>query len=346
MAVHTPGFATNLPKEVIDQNDCSMQKEKKVVYIQPGQWGQLFDDSPSSEGDNRLNPTNQLRAFAASKGYELLQANSMQSLQNFEYLIVFEVPPLDQLKQLSQYPVEKLILFLWEPPSVLEHNYNTEHHRYFSKIYTWNDDLVDNKKYFKFYYPFLHAMDKDFLDFDQKKLCTLISCNKNSLHPNELYSERKKIIDFFESTHSDDFDLYGTLWPSSYKTYKGTVPSKIKCLKKYRFGFAYENIKNIRGYVTEKIFDCFWAGCIPVYLGASNISQYIPKDCFIARENFKTEKELYEFMKDMDRVTYLKYRDNIQTFLDSKQAHLYSIDHFITIFMNLITTPPLNEKHI
>lgn len=44
---------------------------------------------------------------------------------------------------------------------------------------------------------------------------------------------------------------------------------KIKFLEDYRFVIALEN-SDTKGYVTEKIFDTFLAGCIPIYWGSNN----------------------------------------------------------------------------
>lgn len=348
---------------------CAENNEKKTVWFLAGHMQDIFGEDylkPMLQSGYDLTPMHRLREVAIKAGYNLrladpnasqlmpfshinsgipevakkrnietLSMKSDDALQNFEYIIVFEVMP-HQIHYLSKYPKEKLILFLWEPPSVMPQNYNFKDHSHFSKVYTWKDDLVDNKKYFKFYYPVLQPMISDIIDFDSKKMCTLIAGNKTSHHSNELYTERHKIIDFFEQNHSDDFDLYGKWWPTSYNTYKGAIDNKIDRLKYYKFCIAYENIKNIPGYVTEKIFNAFQAGCVPIYLGASNISAYIPKNCFIDRNDFKNEADLYVFMKNITKAEYLEYIKNIQKYLASPQAHLFSSDHFVEIVINLI----------
>ena len=81
-------------------------------------------------------------------------------------------------------------------------------------------------------------------------------------------------------------DIIGTITKNLEK-----IDRKIDVLKKYRFCICYENIKDVSGYVTEKIFDAFWAGCIPVYLGADNISDHVPKNCFISRRDFGSDEE-------------------------------------------------------
>lgn len=317
--------------------------EDKIVYIYARYWSNLFDiGNPSCNRDNSLEPTFRLREHAMTRGYEIRQTHTLQSLENFEYLVIFDIFP-EVLPELLPYPKEKLILFMWEPPSVLPMNYVTDFHGNFSKIFTWHDDLIDNKKYFKFYHPALKPMAENSGSFDAKKLCTLISCNKNSSYPTELYSERRNFITFFEQHYPNDFDLYGKWWPASI-TYKGEVEKKSDCLKQYRFACAYENIKDIPGYVTEKIFDCFAAGCVPVYLGASNIAAYVPKDCFIDRRDFASYEALYAFLKQMDEAHHQQYLDNIKRFLVSQEAQLYSTENFIKIFMESLSFSAADKR--
>ena len=179
-------------------------------------------------------------------------------------------------------------------------------------------------------------MINDVVDFANKKLCTIIVANKNSNHKNELYSERQKIINFFEKTDSKDFDFYGFGWDQSkFKNYKGSIKSKVDCLKNYKFCICYENL-SMNGYVTEKIFDVFKAGCIPIYLGAPNIEKYIPKECFIDRKDFKTDQDLYDFIKKISKEEYQKYIENIKKYLSSEKAQLFSTQNYIQTFKNLI----------
>lgn len=317
----------------------------KKIYITPGLWGQLFDiNNPIFNRDNCLDVLYELREIAAEAGYALEQADSLENLGEFEYLIVFDIFT-HQLPYLSRYPKEKLIAFLWEPPSVIPENYQREYHDYFSKVYTWNDSLVDGKKYFKFFYPVLRPMISSPIGYHWKRLSTLIACNKDSSFPNELYSERRKVIRFFEDIQTDDFDLFGKWWPSSLKNYQGPIEKKVDCLKYYKFCFAYENVKDIPGYITEKIFDCFQAGTVPIYWGASNILDHVPKDCCILREQFDDDAALYQYLKDMTEAQYVEYIDNIRLFLGSEKAQLYSTRYFIRTVMNLIMTLPSSEEN-
>lgn len=234
----------------------------------------------------------------------------------------------DKAKYFKLHLQRNMVLILLEPPSVLPKNYEKKYHKYFSKIYTFDDDLVDNKKYFKLYYPELKPMRKDYKSFEEKKLCTLIAGDKSSIHPDELYSKRREVIHFFEKTAPEDFDLYGQTWKKSeFPSYLGSIPNK-ECLLGYKFCFAYENMTNINGYITEKIFDCFHFGCVPIYLGANNVCDYIPKNCFIDRRDFSSLEELYQYLNRMPKEEYENYITNIQTYLKSDKAKLFSKETF------------------
>jgi len=52
----------------------------------------------------------------------------------------------------------------------------------------------------------------------------------------------------------------------------------------------------MQGYVTEKIFDCFYAGTIPLYLGASDIPELIPKEAFIDCRQFSSWAKMADEM--------------------------------------------------
>ncbi|HSX03759.1 MAG TPA: glycosyltransferase family 10 [Rhabdochlamydiaceae bacterium] len=229
----------------------------------------------------------------------------------------------------SEFAKDACVLFIWEPPTVMANMYKSSTQKLFSKIYTWDDDLVDNQKFFKLYYPVLQPMLENRPSFSEKKLCTLIASKKRSKHPKELYSERRKVIDFFEKQDGNDFTFYGTLWnPSEFKHCGGKVDYKLEVLKNFRFCICYENMRDVKGYVTEKIFDCFAAGVVPVYWGASNITEYVPSECFIDKTKFSSLDELYLFLKNMKEEEYENYIRHIKEYLQSDSAKRFSWENF------------------
>ena len=89
----------------------------------------------------------------------------------------------------------------------------------------------------------------------------MIARYKHSKHPDALYQTREAAALFFEDKKG--FELFGPAWDKKYKNYRGVIPSK-DVLKEFRFCLCYENMQNISGYITEKIFDAFHFGSVPV----------------------------------------------------------------------------------
>jgi alpha(1,3/1,4) fucosyltransferase len=272
-----------------------------------------------------------LREELEKCGYELQFTTDAKDLQDFDALLSITNINPQLLKNLASYPKERCFLFVFEPPVFYPRLYKPFLTASFGKIFVMFDDLIDNIHYFKFHYPQAKLeINKILPDFNEKKLCVLIAGNKKSSHPKELYSERKKAIAFFSSLDTDEFDLYGTHW-EGYKNWKGPAYKKEEVLKNYRFCICYENMKDQYGYITEKIFDCFAAGCVPIYWGADNIADYIPKGCFIDRRKFASDLELYFFLKGMDEHTYQTYLFEIDRYLQSPRSQIFSITHFINL---------------
>lgn len=270
-------------------------------------------------------------------GFSLPRPQAME--ENTKYWIFWSLGPTLADVDFSKMPKEKTVLFMWEPCVVQKEAHDPKIHACFGKIFTWDDDLVDNVKYFKFHYPVLKDRIPSIVPFKEKKFCTLINGRLCSNHPKQLYGEREKTIRFFEDKPGE-FDLYGKFWEKrNYKNWKGAIPDKIAVLKNYKFCICYENTQGVRGYVTEKIFDCFAAGVVPVYWGASNVCDYIPADCFIDRREFKDNQELYDFLKKIPEERYVKYLDAAEAFLKSPEALLFSEDHFVETFLQLVDFP-------
>lgn len=93
----------------------------------------------------------------------------------------------------------------------------------------------------------------------------------------------------------------------------------------------------MKGYITEKIFDCFQAGVVPVYLGASNIQDEVFSNCFIDKREFKTYEELHAYLQTITEEEYNAYIENIRIYLTSDSARLYTQDAFILDIVNGLT---------
>ena len=226
------------------------------------------------------------------------------------------------------------ILLLLESELIKPQNWNISNHKRFEKIFTWHDEFVDNKTYFK-----LNFSNKIFCDIPNKKtkFCTLISGHKQCHHKLELYSKRIEAIRWFETHHPKQFDLYGIGWEKGekkfrwfnkkFKSYRGPIASKHQILQHYKFAICYENARDIPGYITEKIMDCFFVGTVPIYWGAPNITDSIPASCFIDKRNFESYNALYNYLNTMTDDTYQTYQREIRKFLNSSAVAPFDANH-------------------
>lgn len=252
-----------------------------------------------------------------------------------EKIIIQNVPWYVGYDRMEEFPMERLALVVYEPPSVVRTLHDPDYYDRFSKVYTWDDAVVDGDKFVKMHYPVMYPMKHDLPRFDEKQLLCMICRNKASGFADEIYSERRRAVDFFDG--SGDFDLFGYGWETEgLGCYQGSIDDKYATLINYRFSICFENTKNIQGYITEKIFDCFHAGSVPVYLGADNITDYVPKDCFIDFRDYGSYEELYAALGAMTRLEYKGYLKRIRKYLRSPKAKMFSDDHFVKHFIGEI----------
>lgn len=281
--------------------------------------------------DQILYKAEEIRAELKGRGWEL--SGFEKKAENT--WVFWNLGPRIKEGDLEGRPKDKMVLFMWEPPTVQPELYDPKVQAHFGKIFTWDDDLVDGKRFFKFHYPVLKEKMRHLPSFEEKKFCTMISRKLKSNFPKELYSERRGMAEFFEGKRGE-FDLYGHAWSQKkFKNYKGPIDDKMGVLKNYKFAICYENTRDIKGYVTEKIFDCFAAGVVPVYWGASNVTDYIPEECFIDRRKFKDNRAVYEFMKKMKKEEYEKYLKSAEAFLKSEKAQVFSQEYFAKTFLQI-----------
>jgi hypothetical protein len=218
---------------------------------------------------------------------------------------------------------EKSILINMEPRF-----YSLEYFKNFETVLTWNDDLIDNKKFFKLHYPNLEPMLENLPSFEEKKFACMITSN--------WVSHRIMALDYFYQ-HPEYLDVYSQNIPQKYRLSpmnKGVIEGshssdeKFQVLKKYKFNLCFENTIGAKGYITEKIFHSFKSGCVPVYIGASNITDYIPSNCFVDLRTFKSFDELVSFLLSMTKETYNSYLENIRKFLACQNAQSFTYKNF------------------
>ena len=77
------------------------------------------------------------------------------------------------------------------------------------------------------------------------------------------------------------------------------IKNKIEFLSNYKFSIAMENSDG-DGYISEKIFDSFLAGTIPIYYGDYMIDEFINPKTYILIKGEKDIDKKIEYIKKID----------------------------------------------
>ena len=325
------------------------------VYERDG----LFDEKQCKIGENLLLPLITLKRELVKAGHTVHTIDMYPDIKAIDIFVFQDVPAsiitpinykdyiklsLKRLKKndmfysiVKQTKKEQRILIIAEPEVVNPRSYIVKYHKYFGKIATWNTSLINEYGYSQYCYPQPVPSKSYIKDYKQKKFCTIICGNKTSAEKNELYSDRRKIIDYLENS-TYEFDLYGFGWEKEgLKNYKGTTAHKLETLSNYKYCICYENMCNTHGYITEKIFDCFFSGTIPIYWGADDIEDYIPASCYIDRRAFDTDASLLDYINQIQESEYNSYINSAKKYLKSdKFNNTFSVNAYIANMKKLI----------
>ena len=160
-------------------------------------------------------------------------------------------------------------------------NYNNDK----IKIYLYNhiDKLVNNNyiavplihKYINYYLLNTNIIKPQiFTPFNKKKFCLMINKSKLNQDINIIVNKLNDIDTI------DTLDLY----PEIINTSCYHSVELLNVFNKYKFIICFENsYKN--GYITEKIFNCFFGQTIPIYKGSPIIHNYINTNSFLLADD-------------------------------------------------------------
>ncbi len=257
-------------------------------------------------------------------------------------------------------------LIAGENPFINTLNADRNYLEKFRLVFSWNEAALSHSRFVKILIP-NSIIVANFRGFaDRAIFSCLISSNKVTPWGgiNDLYAERINVIRWYEKNAPALFHLYGRGWgkPSQaftgrdkfmrrigrlrtqlfgykpFPNWRGEVKFKSTILSNAKFSYCYENVKDLPNYITEKIFDSFLSGCVPIYWGANNVHEYIPSNCFIDRRQFRDTGEVHRFLMSISPEDYLQFQRNISDFLRSEKAGLFSVEHFATTVANNIAS--------
>ena len=199
---------------------------------------------------------------------------------------------------------------------------------------------------------------------------TMINANKlPRIYRAELYTARLDAVEYFH--RFGEIDLYGKGWnrapmrlgktwvPWTFRrwgeslwemkqrrwpdplyaavaaAWKGTVASKAETLSRYNFAICFENMI-LPGWITEKIFDCLAAGCVPVYWGAPEVCDRIPAESFIDMRQFNGFADLRRFLHGVSPAQIARYREAGRAFLESSAYDPFRARGFLAHFQRFV----------
>lgn len=214
------------------------------------------------------------------------------------------------------------------------------------------------------------AVHEELWGREGRKFLVMMNANKlPSIYWNELYTERLRAVEFFSRT--GDVDLFGRGWDgppfrlgygglpgtvqyalregerfwrriapdpllsAARKAWKGSAESKSETISQYTFALCFENAR-LKGWITEKMFDCFFAGTIPIYWGAPEIAERIPLSCFIDMRKFTGYEDLRRHLKSMSPSEIRGYRENARDFVSSDAFRPFGKAAFVDIFRDIV----------
>ena len=289
-------------------------------------------------GDWRLYYPHILKKKLADLKYDL-STPDINSPTKSEFTIYATIP-----KNLDQINKKKSILLLTETEAINKRDWDFKLHKYFNHIFTYKK--LGDPKYIEFYDCPFNFEEVHFSKPINNKEILIVCSNKRSVYPNQLYTYRYRLIKWFEKNYSSSFRLYGEGWdkPPVYvnsrhninlerihhlfksklnlykmpivnkKVYKGITKNKYKLLKEYDFNFALQNTFT-KDHFLSPIFESFYCSSIPLYLGAKNVEDYIPENCFIDLRKFANFRKVLNYILSLNYENILEYKKNIHKYL-------------------------------
>ncbi len=159
---------------------------------------------------------------------------------------------------------------------------------------------------------FYSIYPSNFTKFEDKKFCLVINRSKLNEEINNAVNILETMIGKVDNINLYDKEILNA---SCYFS----IPL-LNIFNKYKFILCFENSYG-NGYVTEKIFNCFFAKTIPIYKGDPNVHKFINPLSFIDGTNITKNIGLIEMLMN-DKQLYNKY------IISNKIANIYNDENY------------------
>jgi hypothetical protein len=330
----------------------TMKIERIVFLDNLGGDRDLFIKGSRRDRDNSTVPWVMLKESFLSEGLDLIMFKDLESLESKDLILELNYTGLNQNPSHS-------IIILTEPLSICKDNFNLEKLDSYQVVFSVFEFHKKLQNYRPLFYPVISkeilTVNEDFFWTHNRSdnLC-IIANNYTSFIGDSMYAFRLNLVK--EGLKIGKLDVYGSYWMHLFPPIVNgrrtvnflrrqlslsllvlmkmfvrsslvipmSVNSKKEVYVNYKFVLCVENSIH-DGYITEKIFDAMTCGCVPIYLGAKNICDFIPNNLFISLDigdSFET------IMEKVYACDYLELKRNAHDFLYSENSNNFKAETF------------------
>lgn len=328
-------------------------RQMRKVFIDPSYTdfhaGRLFDVSNQRlNRDNQLLPFVRLKQALEATGAKVSTADLLEAEEvgEIEYWSFGLMEKFARLQRRGGVRFSGFVIM--EPPLVAPRLYERlpELTRLFERVYIHNTQGdgyclkgVDQSRLRTLYWPQPYGqVQPQWQRIDRLNKAVVIAGRHNAGRRRpEYYSSRIKAM--AELSRMGVVDLFGRGWRDYWSRqsiswaylrhfstlqaiYRGECNSKMDVLAQYRFSLCLENMP-MTGYLTEKIFDCLYAGTVPIYLGAPDIEDLLPAEAYIDARRFQSWTDAWRFAAALPQSRWLQMRECGREFVQSPAGRKY-----------------------
>lgn len=143
-------------------------------------------------------------------------------------------------------------------------------------------------------------------NFSKNKIISIVVRKDGAEHYRHLSNPETSKINYnrrsnlaIKLSENENIDVFGHYWENNGKNIKGGIWNKHVGLDDYKFSICFENSIQ-KNYISEKFWDAILTDTVPIYLGCTNICDYISSDCFINLNNLSDDN----IIKNINNVIY------------------------------------------
>lgn len=237
------------------------------------------------------------------KSFDIIDNVFVTSLRNRYKMVLSETPDILFFSHFGdrhkEYKNCRKIYILTEPYTLRKIN-REEYDDAIGYPYSWEGSFL----HFNIYAP----NDRRILDrraftdisLSRRKFCNFIYSNGNLGEGSRIRQEFCIRLQEYRHVDCPGAILNNMSYAVAERNSKNWWFDKIRFIGQYKFTIAFEN-SMLPGYTTEKLFDCFKAGTIPIYWGNPEVIRDVNPDSFINCNDYGNDFEaVIQKVKEID----------------------------------------------